>query len=67
MSAAALRDYEPWRVRNRCFVQADLTAAHPLGGDLEQAAVLGRDELRTAADASHLARFRLSRRWGRPL
>jgi hypothetical protein len=37
MSAVALRDYEHWRVRNRCWIQADLVTAHLLGGDLEQA------------------------------
>ncbi|MGH3718818.1 MAG: hypothetical protein ACRDRI_08255 [Pseudonocardiaceae bacterium] len=52
LGTTALRDYEPWRVRNRCFVQTDLAGAHLLGGDLEQAAALGRDALRTAADVS---------------
>jgi hypothetical protein len=46
MSAAALRGYEPWRVRNRCWIQADLTSAHLLRHDLEHAAALGRDALR---------------------
>ncbi|MFN2495037.1 MAG: hypothetical protein ABR608_03880 [Pseudonocardiaceae bacterium] len=45
-------DYEPWRVRARCFAQTDLVRAHLLGNDLEQAAASGRDALRTAADVS---------------
>ncbi|HKR49681.1 MAG TPA: hypothetical protein VJT72_08905 [Pseudonocardiaceae bacterium] len=52
LSAAALRDYEPWRVRARCFAQIDLAGAHLLGRDFEQAAALGRDALRTAAQVS---------------
>ena len=41
-SATAVRDYEPWRVRARCFAQTDLAGAHLLGNDLEQAAALAR-------------------------
>ena len=70
MSAAALRDYEPWRVRNRCWVQADLASAHLLRHDLEQAATLGRDALRTAAKVSShrlLDRLRTLQRQVRPL
>jgi len=52
LSTTALQDYEPWRVRNRCFVQTDLASAHLLNRDLEQTAALGRDALRTAADVS---------------
>jgi hypothetical protein len=47
-----VRDYEPWRVRARCFAQTDLAGAHLLGNDLEQAAAVGRDALRTAAQVS---------------
>ncbi|HWR48183.1 MAG TPA: hypothetical protein VN327_11320 [Pseudonocardiaceae bacterium] len=70
LSTGALRDYEPWRVRNRCFVQTDLAGAHLLGGGLEQAAALGRDALRTAADVSSartLDRLRTLQRQVRPL
>ncbi|MGH3916807.1 MAG: hypothetical protein ACRDTC_25870 [Pseudonocardiaceae bacterium] len=52
LSATAVRDYEPWRVRARCFAQTDLAHAHLLNRDLEQAAALGRDALRTATDVS---------------
>ncbi|MGH3871776.1 MAG: hypothetical protein ACRDSR_09750, partial [Pseudonocardiaceae bacterium] len=52
LSGAAVRDYEPWRVRARCFAQTDLAGAYLLGRDLEQAAALGRDALRTAAQVS---------------
>ncbi|XVV02493.1 hypothetical protein ACQPW3_34825 [Actinosynnema sp. CA-248983] len=48
----AMDSYEPWRVRSRCFVQTDLATAHLVGGDYEQAAALGRDAVRTAADVS---------------
>ncbi|MGH3717838.1 MAG: hypothetical protein ACRDRI_03170 [Pseudonocardiaceae bacterium] len=41
LGAAVLRDYGPWRVRARCFVQADLTGTHLVGRDFEQAAALG--------------------------
>ncbi len=52
LSAAAVRDYEPWRVRARCFAQTDLACAHLVGRDVEQAAALGRDAVRTAAQVS---------------
>ncbi|MGH3909119.1 MAG: hypothetical protein ACRDTE_33825, partial [Pseudonocardiaceae bacterium] len=42
----------PALVRARCFAQTDLAGAHLRGRDLEQAAALGRDALRTAADVS---------------
>lgn len=48
----ALDEYEPWRVRSRCFVQTDLATAHIVRGDHEHAASLGRDAVRTAADVS---------------
>jgi hypothetical protein len=70
LSTAALRDYEPWRVRNRCWIQADLASANLLGGDLEQAAGLGRDALRTAAEVSSLrllGRLRTLQRQVHPL
>lgn len=55
LTRQALDGYEPWRVRNRCFAQIDLTAAHLAAGDLEQAASAGRDALRTAVrvDSTH--------------
>lgn len=52
LSAVAVRDYEPWRVRARCFAQTDLAGAHLVGRDFEQAAALGRDAVRTAAQVS---------------
>jgi hypothetical protein len=52
LGAAAVDGFEPWRVRARCFAQTDLVGAHLLGNDLEQAAAVGRDALRTAADVS---------------
>ncbi|MBV9012743.1 MAG: hypothetical protein JO272_11965 [Pseudonocardiales bacterium] len=51
-SAVVLRDYEPWRLRARCFAQTDLAGAHLVGRDFEQAVALGRDALRTAAQVS---------------
>lgn len=68
--AGVLRDYEPWRVRARCFAQTDLAGTHLLGRDLEQAAALGRDALRTAAQvnsARTLDRLRTLQRQARPL
>jgi tetratricopeptide (TPR) repeat protein len=62
--------YEPWRVRSRCFVQTDLAAAHLVGRDFEQAAALGRDAVRTAAQVSStrtLDRLRTLQRQARPL
>ncbi|MGH4013282.1 MAG: hypothetical protein ACRDSL_04985 [Pseudonocardiaceae bacterium] len=52
LSTSALRGFEPWRVRARCFAQTDLARAHLLGRDLEQAATFGRDAVRTAAEVS---------------
>ncbi|WP_024806020.1 hypothetical protein [Nocardia sp. BMG51109] len=48
----ALAQYEPWRTRSRCFVQIDLSAAHLVGRDHEQAAAYGRDAVRTATHVS---------------
>lgn len=48
----ALDEYEPWRVRSRCFVQTDLATAHLLRGDHDHAAGMGRAALRTASDVS---------------
>jgi len=45
LSTAAVDDYEPWRVRARCFAQADLASAHLLGNDLEQAAAVDRERI----------------------
>jgi hypothetical protein len=70
LSTVAVRDYEPWRVRARCFAQTDLARAHLLGRDLEQAATVGRDALRTAAQVSSartLDRLRTIQRQARPL
>jgi hypothetical protein len=50
LSTTALHGYEPWRVRPRCFVQTDLAIAHLLARDLEQAAAVGRDAVRIAAE-----------------
>ena len=48
----ALRGCEPWAVRGLCVTQTDLALTHLLARDLEQAAVFGRDALRTAANLS---------------
>ncbi len=66
----ALDSYEPWRVRSRCFVQTDLATAHLASRDLEQAASLGRDAVRTASQVSStrvLDRLRTLQRQIRPL
>ena len=70
LSSRVLRDYEPWRVRARCFAQTDLTGTHLGGRDFEQAAALGRDALRTAAQVSSartLERLRTLQRQIQPL
>lgn len=70
MTTTALHGYEPWRIRNRCWVQADLASAHLLRHDLEHAAALGRDALRTAAEVSSprlLDRLRTLQRQVHPL
>ncbi len=70
LSTTALRDYEPWRIRDRCFVQTDLAGVHLLAQDLEQAAAFGRDALRTAAEVSStrtLDHLRTLQRQVRPL
>ncbi|MGH3912080.1 MAG: hypothetical protein ACRDTC_01510 [Pseudonocardiaceae bacterium] len=46
----ALDNAEPWRVRGLCVSQIDLALTHLQSRDLEQAAALGRDALRSAAD-----------------
>lgn len=69
-STMALRDCEPWAVRGLCVVQTDLAIAHLLGRDLEQAAALGRDALRTAANLDStiaLERLRTLQRQVHPL
>jgi len=48
----ALRGCEPWAVRPLCVTQTDLAITHLLGRDLEQAAALGRDALRSATTLS---------------
>ncbi|MDQ3402932.1 MAG: hypothetical protein M3548_06000 [Actinomycetota bacterium] len=45
----ALESNAPGRVRSRCIIEADLAAAHFVGGDYEQAASIGRDAVRTAS------------------
>jgi transcriptional regulator with XRE-family HTH domain len=44
----ALDGYESWRMRSRCFVQTDLASAHLVGGDYDQAAVLGHEAIETS-------------------
>jgi len=51
-STMALRGCEPWTVRGLCVTQTDLALTHLLARDLEQAAALGRDALRTATNLS---------------
>lgn len=66
----ALNEYEPWRVRSRCFVQTDLAVAHIAGREHEQAAELGRAAVRTAAGVSSsrtVDRLRTLHRTVRPL
>lgn len=66
----AMNDYEPWRVRSRCFVQTDLATTYLVGRDFEHAAALGRDAVRTAAQVSStrtLERLRTLQRQLRPL
>ncbi|WP_016698386.1 hypothetical protein [Actinoalloteichus spitiensis] len=66
----ALDTYEPWRVRSRCFVQADLALAHLASRDLEQAASVGRDAVRMARQVSSnrvLDRLHMLQRRVRPL
>ncbi len=48
----AANGVEPWQIRNRGFFQIDLARAHLAGHDLEQAAALGREGLRTAAEVN---------------
>jgi hypothetical protein len=48
----ALETYEPWRVRSRCFVQADLAATHVASGDHDRAAALGGEAVVTAAQVN---------------
>ena len=70
LSVVVLRDYEPWRVRARCFAQTDLAGIHLVGRDFEQAAALGRDAVRTAAQVSSTRtrdRLRTLQRQIRPL
>ncbi|MGI9002234.1 MAG: hypothetical protein ACR2GH_11265, partial [Pseudonocardia sp.] len=69
-STIAVNDYEPWRVRARCFAQTDLAGAHLIGRDFEQVAASGRDALRSAADVRStrtLDRLRTLQRQIRPL
>lgn len=50
--AHAMECYEPWRVRSRCFLEADLATAHLMSGDHERALDVGRAAVRTAAQVS---------------
>ena len=66
----ALECNEPRRVRSRCLIEADLAAAHLVGRDFEQAAAVGRDAVRTAAQVSSarsLDRLRVLQRQVGPL
>jgi hypothetical protein len=66
----AVHGIEPGQVRARGFFQTDLASAHLAGRDLEQAAALGRDALRTAAEVSSnltLDRLRTLQRQAAPL
>ncbi len=69
-STMALRGCEPRKVRPLCVTQTDLALTHLHARDLEQAAALGRDALRTAADLSStitVERLRTLQRQARPL
>ncbi|MGI9002707.1 MAG: hypothetical protein ACR2GH_13735 [Pseudonocardia sp.] len=69
-STLAVNDYEPWRIRARCFAQTDLAGAHLINRDFEQAAASGRAALRSAADVHStrtLDRLRTLQRQIRPL
>jgi len=69
-STMALRGCSPRGVRPRCVTQTSLAITHLHGGDLEQAAVLGRDALRTAATLDStivLERLRTLQRQVHPL
>lgn len=48
----ALQQYEPWRVRSRCFVLTDLAVAAVVGNDHDRAAAYGREALATATEVS---------------
>jgi hypothetical protein len=66
----ALRGCELWVVRGLCVTQTDLALTHLLGRDLEQAAALGRDALRTATNLSAtitVERLRTLQRQAHPL
>ncbi|MGH3623196.1 MAG: hypothetical protein ACRDQ5_15595 [Sciscionella sp.] len=66
----ALDSVEPWKVSGRCAIQTGLATTHLVGRDLEQAAAVGRDAVRTAAEVSStraLDRLRTLQRQVRPL
>ncbi|MGH4016877.1 MAG: hypothetical protein ACRDSL_23705 [Pseudonocardiaceae bacterium] len=70
LSATALQSCEPWHVRGRSLVQTNVALTHLHGRDLEQAAALGRDAVRTAADVSStmiVQRLRTLQRQVQPL
>ncbi len=52
LSTTALRRTETWRVRSQAIIQTYIATHHLSVRDLEQAAVYGRDALRTATDVS---------------
>jgi tetratricopeptide (TPR) repeat protein len=52
MIGQAVDGVAPWQVRGRGFFQIDLATAHLASRDLEKAAVLGREAVRTAAEVS---------------
>ncbi|MGH3622400.1 MAG: hypothetical protein ACRDQ5_11510 [Sciscionella sp.] len=66
----ALETNAPGRVRSRCIMVANLASAHLVDGDLDQAAAMGRDAVRTAAEISStraLDRLRTLQQQVRPL
>lgn len=70
MLTRTLDSYEPWRVRSRCFVQADLATAYLVEGDHEHAAALTRDALSSAGKVSStrtISRIRTLQQQIRPI
>ncbi|MGH3940035.1 MAG: hypothetical protein ACRDTG_15665 [Pseudonocardiaceae bacterium] len=52
LGTTALQGFEPWRIRGRSLVQTHVALTHLRNRDLEQAAVYGRDALRSATDVN---------------
>ncbi|MGQ0777842.1 MAG: hypothetical protein ACT4NY_26105 [Pseudonocardiales bacterium] len=70
LTTAGLPSGESWKVRPLCMSQTDLAITHLSARDLEQAAALGRDALRTAANLDStiiLERLRTLQRQVHPL